>query len=896
MLLRFPFFLVIVFSTLATLSTQTTYAQTATIKGTVKNEVGLIVNNSTLFIKETEKGIATDSKGNFSLEVPINKKITLVISNAMYETYEKNFNLKSGQIVTLNVELKERTLTTFTFKETYIDPGTGTTEYIKIKDPENITTPIPNLENMLQSIAVGVRQTSELSAGYNVRGGNFDENLIYVNGIEIYRPFLARSGQQEGLSFINPNMVDNIVFSAGGFDAKYGDKLSSVLDVRYKDPQKFKASAIASFTGASVYVQDTINIRSNFLIGARYHSNAYLLGALDTKGDYKPVFIDVQGMYNKYLTDETRLSVYASYANNKYRVIPETKETNFGSINEALRFTVFYEGQEITQFQTYFGAISIQNKPRKDKLTLNYVTSIFRTQETEKFDLLGEYKIDELERNLGNDGFGDVAYNRGVGAFREHARNEVDALVGNIYHKGKLKHNERSQLEWGVKFQHEDIIDKISEWNMLDSARYSIPSHLDSAGYTDPNAQPYQNLELVYSLKAKNHVISNRATAFIQERRGWEKKAIFQFQDTLYINDSTVRYIDTTLESEKYINATIGVRAHYWDFNKQTVFSPRASINFKPAWFFNHNNEIWRRNITFKLATGFYYQPPFYREIRNLQGQVNPDIRAQKSIHFVAGMNYTYYMWDRPFKLVSEVYYKHLTDIIPYEIDNVRTRYLGVNNAKGYATGIDFKINGEFIKDVESFISLSFLQTKEDILDDFYYEKYNTDGELIIPGYTPNSVVSDSVRVEPGYLPRPTDQLFNFAMMFKDQMPEEWNTEKIRWSTFKVNLNLVFGSRLPYGPPGGDRYRDTLRSSLYRRVDIGFSKDIIHAHTDRTKFGKKSILNHIDRMWISFEVFNLLDIINTTNYNWITDVSGRKYSIPNTLTSRRLNLKFVVVF
>lgn len=871
------------------------FAQTATLTGTIKNDRGYFVNSANIKVANTNKGTTSDEKGYFSLEVPADQQIKVVISSAEYETHIEFLTLTEGSTEDLFVLLSTRMLNPF--DATAKDPGTSGMGYYKPIKAENIPSPIPNIESQLRFISVGVTQNNELSAGYNVRGGNFDENLIYLNGIEIYRPFLARSGQQEGMSFINPYMVDNILFSAGGFDARYGDKLSSVLDVSYKDPKEFGATAVASFLGANVFVQDRPSVRLNYLIGARYQTNAYLFGALDTKGDYKPAFLDLQGMVNYHLNENTRLTLFGTYADNKYRIVPENRETNWGSINEALRFTVYYEGQEITRFRTAMGAASIENRPN-DHLKLYFTTSMFRTVESEHFDILGEYRLDELERDLGSDDFGDVAFTRGVGGFLEHARNDLDAFVANGYHRGVLDWGAdfKNKLQWGVKYQHEITNDKISEWYMVDSARFNAPHPADSVGYVDPNAQPYQELNLSYSLKSQNSVSSNRITGFVQNRKGWEIKTMKHFADSLLGEDSTLVWVDSTFETSKYVNATIGVRAHYWDFNGQTVFSPRASINFRPALFFNHNNEMYRRNVTFRFATGFYYQPPFYREIRNLQGEINPEIRAQQSIHFVFGTDYTFFMWNRSFKFTGEAYYKHLSNIIPYEIDNVRIRYQGKNNAVGYATGLDFKINGQFVKGIESYASLSFLRTQEDILDDFYYNYYNSDGKKIVPGYTYNNVAVDSEKIEPGYIPRPTDQFVNFSLFFQDQMPKEWNTDKIKWSTFKVNLNLMFGSRLPYGPPGDERYNDTIRGSFFRRVDIGFSKDIIGPLTDRTKFSEKSIFNHIENMWISLEVFNLLDIENTTNYNWITDVSGRRYSIPNTLTTRRINLKLVMQF
>lgn len=869
-------------------------SQTATITGVLRNELGSPIKNANVVVQNLPGiGTTTNDKGEFTLIVPSGKKIALKFSSAEYEKHIEYIWPIEDAEKKIEVMLQFKMLNQFT-KRVY-DPGTGTTERFDPIQPERLPTPLGNLESQLAPTQLGVSQRSELSAGYNVRGGSFDENLIYLNGIEIYRPFLARAGQQEGLSFINPSMVESILFSAGGFDAKYGDKLSSVMDVYYKDPLKFNAGFTASLLGASLFVQDTLNWRSNFIVGARYQTNSYLLGALDTKGEYKPLFVDFQGMYNYYINESSRLTFYGSYANNKYSIRPENRETNWGSINEALRFTVFYEGQEVTQFETFLGAASLENKHLKDKLKMTYVTSIFRTKESEHFDILGEYKLDELERDLGSDEFGEVAYNRGVGAFLNHARNDLNALVANAYHNGTFTQG-TSKWQWGIKYQHEIINDQLKEWNYIDSARFNIPRIIDSVGYTDPTAQPYQYLDLRYSVRSNNSISSNRVMAYVQNRRNVEFKKTVTFRDSLYVNDSTKIYVDTLFESNQYINATLGIRANYWDYNGQTVVSPRFSINFKPAWFFVHKNDIYRRNVTFKFATGLYYQPPFYREMRNLVGELNPEIRAQQSIHFISGIDYTFFIWERPFKFVSEIYYKHLSNIIPYEVDNIRVRYYGKNNAKGYATGLDLRINGQFVKDIESYASFSIMKTAEDILDDYYYTYYNSDGEVIVPGFTLNNLATDSVRTEPGYLPRPTDQRVSFALFFQDKMPEEWNTEKIKWSTFKVNLSLLFGSALPYGPPGAERYKQILRTSFYRRVDIGFVKDIINEDTDKSKFKSTSWLHKIENMWVSLEVFNLLDIANVTNYTWITDVTGRQYSVPSNLTARRINLKFVMQF
>ncbi len=864
----------------------------ATISGVIQDQYKRPVADANVIVLGIRTGTISDKKGRFSLTVPSNHDITLKFSHVKYFGKSLTFNLSEGENKQIRLTMKSRTLNQFTLE--YIDPGTGNLDEYDIILPSEMTSVNGGVEGTLKFGNYGVSQTSELSAGYNVRGGNFNENLIYVNDIQVYRPFLARSGQQEGLSFVNPYLINNILFSSGGFDARYGDKLSSVLDIRYTEPTikdtTLNGSFTASLLGVSSHIEKYVSPRFNYISGLRYRTNSYLLGALDTQGEYKPTSIDYQGMFNYHLNETTKLSFFGTYSKNDYRVIPENRETNFGSINQALRFTVFYEGQEVTAFETYMGAVSLQHE-FSDSLKMKFITSVYRTQESEHFDLLGEYRLDELERDLGNDQYGEVAFNRGVGAFLDHARNDLDATVANAYTKWTYNVNQH-KLEWGAKFQHEIINDQISEWNYVDSSRFNIPHPQDSVGYVDPSAQPYQYLTLSNVIKSKNNISSNRITGYIQDRKSFQFPTKIYFEDSIITKDTAYLYRDT-IETAKSINATLGVRAHYWGFNGQTVVSPRFSINYRPARFYLHNNEAYRRNLLFRFATGYYYQPAFYRELRNLQGEINPEIRAQKSLHFVLGMDYTYFMWGRPFKFGTEVYYKHLSDLIPYEIDNVRIRYYGENNAVGYATGVDMKLNGEFIKGVESYASLSWLKTEEDILDDYYYDYFNSDGEQIYFGYTSNDVVVDSVRHEPGNIPRPTDQRVSFATFFQDRMPKEWDTDKFKFSTMKVNLTMVFGSRLPYGPPGEDRYKDILRSSLYKRVDIGFSKELF---TDQTKLKDGSIWKKMDKVWISFEVFNLLDISNTINYSWIKDVTGRQYSIPSFLTSRRLNLKFVAQF
>ncbi|MBM76873.1 MAG: hypothetical protein CL846_00170 [Crocinitomicaceae bacterium] len=862
--------------------------ETCVIKGKITDFKNNKIIGANILISETKKGVISNENGEFLINIPIDKKTTLLISHINYTETKKTIFPKNDTSINVIIKMKSKILKTVEVE--HKDIGGSPIELIPSIDVTNIALPSSNIESLLPSLGFGVRQNNELSSGFNVRGGNFDENLIYVNGIEVYRPFLARAGQQEGLSFINPSMIDNILFSAGGFDAVYGDKLSSVLDITYKEAKEFGANFTTSLLGGQLQVQDKVTSRLNYNIGLRYRTNSYLLGALDTKGEYRPRFGDFQGMVNYYLNEKWKLSLFGTSANNLFSVKPQNRETNWGSINEALRFTVYYEGQENTQFKTNMGAISLINSVN-DNLTLKFFTTYFQTDETENFDVLGEYRLDELERDLSSDEYGEIAYNRGVGAFLHHARNSLNAQVINAYHNGTFT-KERNRTDWGIKAQHEEVSNIINEWYFIDSAKFSIPHYQDSIGYTNPSNIPYQYLVLNKTINANNSISSNRLSGHLQHRIRFYKPKTIRIKDSINSNAT----IDTSFTDDQFFTITGGIRGNYWTYNNEFILSPRVNLKWKPAIYKIEEGKLKRKDITLKIASGYYYQPPFYRAARNLNGELNPQIRAQKSIHFVAGGDMIVKFWNRPFKIGSECYYKILRDIIPYEIDNIRVNYYGENKAKGYSTGLDIKINGEFVKGIQSYASLSWLKTQEDINNDHYYQYFNAQDELIINGYTQDQIAVDSTKIEPGYIPRPTDQRLSFSLFFQDQMPDDLDTEKIKWSTMKVNLNLLFGTRLPYGPPGDDRYTDTLRSSLYRRIDIGFSKDLIHSKTDKSKFSSKSIVHKIESMWIAFEVFNLLDISNTTNYTWIRDISGRQYSVPSFLTSRRLNLKLVARF
>ncbi|RLD33236.1 MAG: TonB-dependent receptor, partial [Bacteroidetes bacterium] len=717
-------------------------------------------------------------------------------------------------------------------------------------DPK-IASEIPTLGSGVEAILKtlpGVSSNNELSSQYSVRGGNFDENLVYVNGIEIYRPFLIRSGQQEGLSFVNPVLVSSIMFSAGGFESKYGDKMSSVLDIQYKKPTTFGGSFQASLLGAEAHVEGrSKNHKFTYLTGFRYKSNSYILKSLETEGDYKPKFADVQALFAYRISPKVELSFLGNYARNSYNVKPSSRQTEFGTIQEAYRLSIYFEGQELDRFENYMGALSLDYFP-EDNLRLQFITSGFQTHESETFDILGEYYIGRLENQLDDEQFGEVVEAQGVGAFLDHARNYLKASVFNVEHKGYLDMS-KHYLQWGVRYQHEIINDKLNEWELVDSAGYTIPEPPFTVGDPAPIYNP--QLELFSAYRTDTSFSSNRLSAFIQN--SWNF------------------HIGT---ANAYLIA--GVRASYWDINKQFIFSPRATLSVKP---------MWKKDILFRFSAGYYQQPPFYRELRDLHGRINPDVRAQKSIHFVASMDWDFKAWNRPFKFVTEAYYKILEDLVPYTVDNVRIRYYGDNLSKGFAYGIDFKVNGEFIKGIESWASVSLLKTMEDIKDDNYWEYYNEAGQEIIPGYTPDQVATDSTQIFPGYIPRPTDQRFHFAIFFQDYIP--------RNPTWKMHIKLLFGTGLPFGAPNSPKYEHIYRTPSYRRVDIGFSKQLIGGYSS---FGPKNPLKYIKSAWISLEIFNLFQIANTISYIWVKDKNGREYAVPNYLTPRLINLRLAVNF
>jgi hypothetical protein len=691
---------------------------------------------------------------------------------------------------------------------------------------------MPNASGGIESLLItftGVSSTNELSSQYNVRGGSFDENAVYVNGIEVYRPLLVRAGQQEGLSFINPDMVQNVGFSSGGFDAKYGDKMSSVLDIEYKKPTQFEATAAVSLLGASAYV-GTSKKGFTQMHGIRYKTSQYLLGTLDTKAEYKPSFID----YQTYLTYQFRpkweLTFLGNFSQNSYQFNPVSRSTSFGTYNTGRNLSVFFEGGEADLFRTGFGALTLNFKP-KDGLKLSLLASTFNTNESETYDILGEYVLSEVKLDLkAEDKTGEAL---GIGKYHEHARNRLNATVSNISHLGEYD-PKNHKLKWGVTLQNEIIRDKISEWEWRDSAGYSLP-------FND------RQVDLFYTLKSDTTMSSWRTMAFLQDTYKWSSDAgIFSI--------------------------TGGLRANYWTFNNELLVSPRFSMSFLPHW---------KHDFSFRFATGVYYQAPFYKEIRrtitdsvgNVNISLNSNIKAQRSVHFVLGGDHYFRLMGRPFKFTTEAYLKLADRVISYTVDNVRVRYSGENDAKAYTAGVDFKLFGELVPGADSWINLSLMDSKEDLLNDSYVQKtFDTEGN-----------VTSTQTVSPGWMPRSNEQKYVFSMLFQDYLP---NNPK-----YKMHLKFIWSDGLPFGAPRSVQYRNYFRSPDYRRVDIGASRVLVSG-TD--KIMNKPWLKHVKSIWLNVEVFNLLNFSNVNSHYWVNDIYGQQYAVPNYLTMRQFNLKIMV--
>ena len=799
------------------------FAQTARVKGVILDEFNAPVEN--VSVKVGEKGTVTNSNGFYLLDVPSNKKITIIFSHISFKNSVVTLELKPNEdfefnpVMNANVqEIGEVTVSGTSKKRV---EGVTTIDPVIIR---KIPGANAGIENIIKTLP-GVYSNNELSTSYAVRGGNYDENLVYVNEIEVYRPFLIRSGQQEGLSFTNTDMVENVDFSAGGFQSKYGDKMSSVLDITYRNPKKFAAGIEASLLGGSVSVEGVSkNQKWSNLTGIRYRNNALLVNSQETETNYKPSFADIQTMFNYTASTKWQFSFLGNISQNKYNYQPFTRQTNFGTIDEPIALLVFYEGQEKDEYTTYFGAFKSVYQ-YNDKNKIKFIASAYHTQEQEYYDILAQYRLGEVDSNIGSETFGDVVFTRGIGSQLNHGRNNLDALIFNAETKGFHELDKKNQIEWGFKYTREDIKDRVVEWEVIDSAGFSLPNPL--LGYI--NNQPYNPyygpLAPYQNVRATNFTTINRFSGFAQ----WN-------------------YRGKIGAHEYWVNA--GVRGHSWQVSSQDetgknkfVFSPRFQFAFKPKW---------EKDMLFRLSGGMYAQPPFYRELRDYDGVVQTNVDAQKSIHIVLSNDYSFKMWGRPFKLISEAYYKNITDANTYTIDNVRIRYRANNDAVAYAYGFDARLNGEFVPGTESWFSVGFLKTEE-----------NQDGK--------------------GYIARPTDQRLKFGLLFQDYMPNIPNV--------KLYLNLVYNTGLPGGSPSyADPYAYQLRLNDYRRADAGFS----YVFKDQSLMSSKRWLNPFNEFSIGLEIFNLFNNQNSITNTWVRDVYTKtQYGIPNYMTTRVFNVKLI---
>ena len=797
-------------------------AQTARIKGVILDKKNQPVDN----VNVSCLNVTTRSNQNgfYELRVPANQKVKILFTHISLKkitvsfTFNENEHREFNPVMNDQEEQMGEVVITSNNRKSVLGITTIEPEMIRKIPGANA-----GIENILKTLP-GVNSNNELSTQYAVRGGNYDENLVYVNEIEVYRPFLIRSGQQEALSFTNTDLVQNVDFSAGGFQAKFGDKLSSVLDITYRKPTKFGAGIEASFLGGSFYV-DAVSKDEKWsaVTGIRYRNNSLLVKSQDTQTNFTPSCADIQTNINYHASDKWQWSFLGNISQNKYQYQPLSRQTNFGTIDNPMALTVFYEGQEKDRYDTYFGALKTTFNV-SDNFTLKFIGSVFQTLEQEYFDIFAQYRLGEVDSSIGSENLGKVSYTRGIGSQLNHARNDLDALIVNTEIKGFHDWRE-SQLEWGIKYTRESIRDRVVEWEVIDSAGFSInPPILNLpkndqpyASYTGPLA-PYQNI------RATNFNTINRFSGYFQ----WSLRS-------------------TIGTNEVWYNA--GIRAHNWGVKgdgivekSQTTFSPRAQFAIKPDW---------EKDMVFRISGGLYHQPPFYRELRNADGIVQPDTKAQQSVHFVIGNDYSFKMWNRPFKLVSELYYKSLTDVNTYTIDNVRIRYAANNNATAYAQGLDVRLNGEFVPGTESWISFGYLKTEENSNDR-------------------------------GYIARPTDQRLKFGLLFQDYMPAI--------PSLKLYLNLVYNTGLPGGSPSyADAYLYQNRLNDYRRVDVGFSKVLIDSKMAKRK---SEWLNNFKALTIGLEIFNLFNNQNAITNTWVRDVySKNQYAIPNYMTTRVFNVK-----
>lgn len=777
--------------------TQVAIGQSFTLQGKVSDKDGNPIELASVMVVSQGKLAMTNLKGEFHMQLHSADSVKVRFSMIGYKSKERVLRRPQGKQTMLVQLLDDNEM-----QEVVVEGKTkqhGTTEELDVGKVKQGPSASGNaVEEMVQTQA-GVSTHSELSSQYNVRGGTFDENSVYINNIEVYRPFLVRSGQQEGLSIINPDMVQSVGFSTGGFEAKYGDKMSSALDITYKRPKRTEASLTASLLGASAYL-GIASKKFTWTNGVRYKTNRYLLGSLQTKGEYKPSFLDYQTYLSWQPSKRWQIDFIGNISDNHYNFQPEDRETNFGTLQNVKKFRVYFDGQEKDLFRTYFGSLSITRhlSPRTD---VSLLASAFSTREQERYDIQGQYWLTQTE----------TSENLGVGTYMQHSRDYLNANVKSL--KLMLQHRMgKHKIEGGVTYKVEQVKENSAEYEYRDSAGYNVP-------------HTGRDLRMIYSLRAKNELNAKRTEAYLQDT--WN----FQTRDSV-----------PTLFTFNY-----GVRFAHWSFNGESIVSPRASLTITPGK---------NRNLSFRIAGGLYYQAPFYKELRDTSmvngityATLNQSVRSQRSIHALASMSYRFEMMGRPFKFTAEAYYKALSQLVPYSVDNVKVTYYGDQHATGHATGLDLKLFGEFVPGTDSWLTLSVMNTR--------------------------------MRLNGKSIPLPTDQRYALNLYFTDYFPGT-----TRW---RMSLKLAYADGLPFATPHQELENNSFRAPAYKRADIGMSYRLLDNHDG----SRNTIFKNV---WIGLDCLNLFGINNVNSYYWVTDIAGQQYAVPNFLTGRQINGRVTVEF
>ncbi|MBP5190232.1 MAG: TonB-dependent receptor [Bacteroidales bacterium] len=828
--------------------------QVATLQGRITDKSGNTLHYASVaaITLDPVRGAVTDEKGCYTLTLPADSAVRLTVRYSGYASRDTVVKLAAGKTV-MDFSLSQQATQLGTVTVTDERTRTNTFTSIKMEQVENNVGPQAGVESLLKTLP-DVSSNNEMSSQYSVRGGSFDENLIYINHVEVYRPMLVRNGQQEGTSIINPNMVDNIMFSPGGFDATYGDRMASVLDINYGLPyasadtsQRFfhdvQGHASASFLGASLSLKGAAGDRLAYSIGLRQHSNRYIFNSLDTKGNYTTSYTDLQAVVSYRANDNLDLQFFAIASRNIYGLVPDSQTTTFGGWQEVMQFEVYYEGQERDSYRTGLAALTADWHP-SDDFRLRWTNSFQTNNEAEQYDILSQFMLYEL--NVGNVGENGEPerFDRGIGSFLEHARNY---LTTNIY-SSELHGRHYARLgnwDWGLKLQYEQVRDKMREWKWVDSAGYAMPTVLPTPG--DSANAPLT--PVLQQFCRANHTISTmRLYAFVQRNVDLytDRGDLFSIVGGLRLTAYDINFTNdnTTGNASNY--------GHPYSFditslhNRELFLSPRLSLNYKPKW---------ERDILFRLAAGIYSQAPFYREYRYDDGTLNHDIRTQHSYQAMGTMDWNLRINDKPFKFTADLYYKYVTNLITYRIDNLRIRYDANNDAVGRAAGLSLRISGEFVEGLESWASLSLMTAQQDILND-----------------------------NRGWAARPTDQLISFKIFLQDYVPNI--------PFWRMSLNFLAGSGLPYAFPGQRYFAKGDTYPAYFRVDWGNTIQLSRFQ----KIKDSRLMQHIEDILVSVEIFNLFNYNNVVSYTWVADYNNQYYPVPNFLTARQLNLKLTVTF